>query len=206
MLIELHYLPTIDYFLELMKAEEISLECQETFQKQTYRNRTLILGANKVETLTIPVIHSADQHQLITATAIDYSTRWAHIHLQTLKSAYGRSPYFEYYFPLIEKIYKSKPPLLFDLNEQLLSACLEIMGLNIAFLKTEHYQAQLININDDKRNLIHPKKEPLNVDIIASIAYTQTFGNIFVKNLSIIDLIFNEGKNSKQILQKFIKI
>lgn len=206
MLIELHYLPNIDYFLELLKADEITLECQETYQKQTYRNRTLILGVNKVETLTIPILHRLDQNQLITATAIDYTTRWAHIHLQTLRSAYGRAPFFEYYFPLFEKIYQSKPPLLFDLNEQLLSACLKIMGVNKTFRKSEHYQPQLINPIDDKRNLIHPKKMPQNVDRIASISYTQTFGSIFVKNLSIIDLIFNEGKNSKQILQKFIKI
>ncbi len=204
MLIELHYLPNIDYFLQLLKADEIILEAQESFQKQTYRNRALILGANKVETLTVPVIHAMNAHEIITQTKIDYSNRWAAIHLQTIRSAYGRSPFFEYYFPLFEQVYAKNIPQLFALNYELLSLCLYIMGIQKTINKSEQYLPQIVNVNDDCRNKIHPKKTFHNADSIASISYIQTFGKEFVKNLSILDLIFNEGKNSKQILQKNI--
>lgn len=205
MLIELHYLPNIEYFSEIVRAGEISLETQETYQKQTYRNRTQVLGANKVETLTIPILHG-DKSRMITEVEIDHSTRWTSIHLQTLKSAYGRSPYFEYYFPLFERIYLQKPLLLFDFNYELLSICLEILGLKIPIHRTQDYQPQSFNSTTDRRNTISPKKPIQNMEIIAGITYIQTFGNIFVKNLSVIDIIFNEGKNAKQILQKNINI
>ena len=118
MLIELHYLPNIDYFLQLLKADEVILETKESFQKQTYRNRALILGANKVETLTVPVVHAMNSDEIITETSIDYSNRWAAIHLQTIRSAYGRSPFFEYYYPLFEKVYAQNILQLFSLDRK----------------------------------------------------------------------------------------
>lgn len=205
MLIELHYLPNIDYFIEIVKAGQITLEVHETYQKQTYRNRTQVLGANKVEALTIPILHG-EKSRLITEVEIDYSTRWISVHLATIKSAYGRSPFFEYYFPLFESIYLQKPPLLFDFNYRLLSMCLQILGLNIPIYRTQEYHPQSFNSTTDRRNLISPKKPSQNMEIIAGITYVQTFGNIFVNNLSVIDIIFNEGKNAKQILQKVINI
>ena len=204
MLIELHYLPNIDYFLQLLKADEVIIETKESFQKQTYRNRALILGANKVETLTVPVVHAMKCNEIITETAIDYSNRWAAIHLQTIRSAYGRSPFFEYYYPLFEKVYAQNIFQLFSLNYELLSVCLQIMRIEKPLKKSEQYLSQTVNDANDLRNKIHPKKTFYNTDTIASISYTQTFGKEFVKNLSILDLIFNEGKNSKQILQKNI--
>ncbi len=203
MLIELHYLPNIDYFLQFLKADEVIIETKEHFQKQSYRNRTLIMGANKVETLTIPIAHhSKDQN--IESIKIDYNSRWSSIHLQAIRSAYGRSPFFEYYFPLIEPMYLKKNLFLFDFNYELLSVCLEILKIKTLVKKSELYQPQNINNKNDFRNLIHPKKRICNMDILTTLSYNQTFGKEFVNNLSIIDLIFNEGGYSKQILQNCI--
>ncbi|TAH27536.1 MAG: hypothetical protein EAZ07_01275 [Cytophagales bacterium] len=203
MLIETQYLPCIDFFIELLKSKDLTLETSENYQKQSYRNRTKILGPHKIETLTIPVLHQ--ENKLITSTKIDYSTPWVNIHLLSIKSAYGRSPFFEYYFHLLEKIYLQKIMHLFEFNQKLLTVCLQILDMQKEIKITEAFSKQAVENFNDCRNLIHPKKPEHNIDIISNLSYTQTFGKVFVKNLSIIDLIFNEGKNSKQILQKNIQ-
>jgi hypothetical protein len=202
MLSETQYLPCIDFFISVLKHGSIMLESQEFYQKQSYRNRCYIAGSNKIEVLTIPIIHQ--RKTPITECKIDYATRWWAIHLHSIRSAYGKSPFFEHYYSDIECIILKKNPLLWELNLELMTLCLKKLKIDFKIDTSKIYEKQLENKGLDLREKIHPKKTYLNSDSIALLRYHQTFGNKFEKNLSVIDLLFNEGNNSKLLLDKII--
>ena len=106
--IELHYLPSIEYFALINSSSEIDFEIHENFVKQTYRNRAQILGANGIEVLTVPIIHKSGQKQMIKDVKIDYSQDWLRRHIGGIRSAYGKAAFFEYFEPLILTIYAKK--------------------------------------------------------------------------------------------------
>jgi len=110
-LIELHYLPCLEYFIQLVQSENICLEAHENFQKQTYRNRFSILTANKIDTLSVPVLKS-NSKQLIREVEIDYTQLWQKIHRRAIQSAYGKAPYYEYYADYFKQLYDKKPRFL----------------------------------------------------------------------------------------------
>ncbi|MCS6833189.1 MAG: WbqC family protein [Flammeovirgaceae bacterium] len=192
-LIELHYLPCLEYFIVLSKATHVWIEAHETFQKQTYRNRTYILTANKVERLTVPVLEST-HHIPIQAVRIDYSQKWRQQHWRAIRSAYGKAPFFLYYADALEEELWKEHATLFDLNYSLLTLCHRLLGLSCQLETTTHYQKVAPDNLIDLRHKIHPKKQ---TGILHAVPYTQVFSNkvscSFVNNLSIIDLLFCEG-------------
>jgi hypothetical protein len=195
-LIELHYLPCIDYFVSIIKSGRLHIEIHENYQKQSYRNRTSILGANKIQTLTIPVCHGQGIPILMKDTKIDYGQNWMNIHLRSIRSGYAKSPFFDYYFESFEQVLLKRHRFLWDLNLELLTVCLKLLNLKTAILFTQTYNFEPDVEIMDLRNEINPKKESYNQDIIDRLSYTQTFGKAFAGNLSIIDLLFCEGNNS----------
>ena len=201
-IIETHYLPNIAYFKSINQATNLKIEKFENFQKQSFRNRTQILTANKIETLTVPVI-KANSKQIIKDIQIDYSQNWQNVHLRGIKSAYGNSPFFEHYFPYIEQIVSKRHKYLFELNYLLIEKCVKFLKINVDISLTEAYLATYNEDILDCRNLISPKK-PLKLNLftenISFSTYGQVFGEVFVENLSIIDLLMNEGSASKQYL------
>jgi hypothetical protein len=200
LLIDLQYLPCLEYFAHLLRADIVYLEAHENFQKQSYRNRCVILTTNKIDTLTVPVLKS-NSKQLIREVEVDYSQPWQKIHWKAIKSAYGKAPYYEYFSEYFEKIYDKKPRFLWDLNYEILTVCLGLLRLKKELLLTTEYNKEAgIHVKEvlDKRSLVHPKKQ----GEMAEVKYTQVFGREFVSNLSIIDLIFNEGPNGTSILKK----
>lgn len=199
LLIELQYLPCQWYFSELLHADRIILEVHENYQKQSYRNRCYILGANKVECLTVPV-KDGNSHKPVKEIEIDYSTPWVQVHLRSIASAYGKSAYFEHFFDLLKRIYDKKSRYLVDLNLELLTFCLKLIKMEgkIEFSTEFKVTNELAEGTNDMRSLIHPKKESLS----PSYQYTQVFGTEFVPNLSILDLLFCEGLQSGFLLRK----
>lgn len=203
LLIDLHYLPCIEYFVHLLHSDTVYLEAHENFQKQSYRNRCVILTANKIDTLTVPVLKS-NSKQLIREVEIDYSQPWQKIHWKAIQSAYGKAPYYEYFSEYFEGIYDKKPRFLWDLNMEALTVCLRLLRLEKHLLLTTEYNKEAaIHVKEvlDNRSLIHPKKQ----GEMAEVKYAQVFGREFVPNLSIIDLIFNEGPNGTTILKKALE-
>ena len=95
--IETHYLPSLEYMTVLLQQPSLLFEVEENFPKQTYRNRCLILGANGVERLTVPVIHTSGEKTQTKDTKIDYSQNWMKQHQGAIQAAYGNAPYFEYF-------------------------------------------------------------------------------------------------------------
>ncbi len=116
-------------------------------------------------------------------------------------SAYGKAPFFEYYAPFFESILLKKHTFLLDLNYELLSICLKLLDLDIKIVFNEEYKKGHDDGIMDLRNVINPKISFTKNNLYKEILYNQIFGKNFVSNLSIVDLLFCEGGNSKRILQ-----
>jgi hypothetical protein len=203
-LLELHYLPSIAYFCAMIGAPEIIIEAHEHYEKQSFRNRCYVRGANGIEALTVPV-KKGGRKQAIKALEIDNSVRWRHQHWHAIRSAYGKAPYFEYFAEDLQRIYEKEHNFLFNLNQELLTLCLKLAQ---ATAKLEYTQEFIKNPSlevNDLRYQIHPKKDFENLGFFSAFAYKQVFGNEFVANLCILDLLFCEGPNTLYILRQSLK-
>lgn len=198
-LIDLHYLPSLEYFVCLMKHDNIIIEVNEYYQKQSYRNRCYIRGANGIQALTIP-IKNGNSKILIKEIEIDYQQKWLNEHWRSINSAYGRAAYFEFFDIYFQKIFEQKPALLIDFNYQLLTLCLKLMKWDKKLTNTESYQQSLPEDFLDLRSVVHPKTYWQNNSLYKTKKYNQVFGKDFDSNLSIIDLLFCEGPSAKNIL------
>lgn len=205
LLIDLHYLPSTYFFAKILAHDEIILEAHEHYSKQTFRNRTCVLGANKVENLIIPV-QSGNKKIAVRDIKIDYSDKWMLVHWRTITAAYNKAPFFEYFADDFRKIYEKKNEFLWDLNMDFLTLCLKILRINKTFRLTENYETTPQNTIIDKRGLISPKKSIESYPDFQPKPYKQNFGNEFVPNLSIIDLIFCQGNRSVEILKNSLII
>ena len=185
------YLPSIEYISSFLKAEEPSIELFETYQKQSCRTRTNVMTANGIQTLTIPVIKTNGNHTLTKDIEISYKESWQQIHLRCLESAYRKSAYFDYYFPYFEKIYKQKFNTLIELNDFCLKTILKILKSKKEYSYTTDFEK--ITNEDDYRISLSKGTNKIEIK-----PYYQVFADRhgFTPNLSIIDLLFNEGPNS----------
>jgi hypothetical protein len=196
LLTELHYHPGIQFFQQALKADEVLIEAHENYIKQSYRNRCHILTSQGPLALTVPV-KGGNSKTLITELEIDYDQKWVNMHWRTIRSAYGNAPYFEFYADYFEAIYNRRPQYLFELN-------LEFLKLYIKFLKfskplrfTSRYDEKYGSEVLDLRSTIHPKKK---ADSLTIKPYNQVFGKQFVPDLSILDLLFNQGPEAVHYL------
>ena len=188
------YIPPVEYFVKLNTYKPgILIEREEHFLKQTYRNRANIYSPDGVLALTVPVVKGSKTHTKIKDVKISYDFEWQRLHWLSLQACYRRSAYFEYYEDEFAIFYEKNYPYLFDYNEQLLHFILKSIKLKIEPKYTESYETEYPSL-DDYRNTMSPKKE---VDFNQK-PYFQVFEDRkgFQKNLSIIDLLFNQGPNS----------
>jgi hypothetical protein len=198
-LIDLFYLPHLEFFVAILEQSELAIDIDGRYQKQSYRNRTSIRLANKVETLSIPVCNSR-KNQAYKDVRIDYNQKWKNIHLRGIQSAYGKAPYFEYYFPYFQQVYDKNAAYLVDLNFELLTVCLSLLGLKINLISGITPEEQH-NIRDI-REMIQNKQDFSMRDVYHPYPYPQLFGVDFVPNLSILDLLFCMGPDSPDVLLK----
>ncbi|MCF2492212.1 WbqC family protein [Dyadobacter chenhuakuii] len=184
--------------------DRIYIDIEERYVKQTYRNRCSVLTANKVDQLTVPV----QKYETAAPTKdikIDYGQDWLRRHLGCLQSAYGKSPFYEFYAPELLQIYDKKLAYLVDLNYELLTICLRLVGVkkdlqyNLSGLEME--ESSVFNAI----SLINNKKSDFSPEYYKPEHYYQTFGNDFVSNLSIIDLLFNMGPEARSVLLRSCK-
>ena len=119
------YFPPIEYFAYILEAEEIFIEKEENYHKQTYRNRCYILSVNGPQCLSVPVYAGSLHKTIIKDIRIDYSKRWQQVHLRAIRSSYGSSPFFQYYFEEFESIIQNNYEFLLDLNMNLLELILK---------------------------------------------------------------------------------
>ena len=185
------YLPSIEYVSLFLKTTNPSIELFETYQKQSCRTRTNVMTANGVQTLTVPVMKINGNHTLTKDIEISYKESWRQVHLRCLESAYRKSAYFDYYFPHFEKIYKQKFNTLIELNDHCFHVILKLLKVKKEYSFTEDFE-KIIDNNDYRISLSK------GINKTEMKPYYQVFADRhgFIPNLSIVDLLFNEGGNS----------
>lgn len=190
--------PIIQYVL-LANSHDITFEKFDNYQKQTYRNRCYIYGANGRQLITVPILHSKSQgRQKTRDIKIDYSFSWQKNMIKSLEASYRSSPYFEFYEDEVLPIFEKKMNYLLDLDfhaNEVVSECLQLEN-KVSY--TESY-VESENMDKDFRQLVKAKGEPK----YALKKYTQVFDSKYgyISNLSILDLLFNEGTNALQYLE-----
>lgn len=189
------YFGPIDYFADIVKSEAIDLEVFENFQKQTYRSRCNILGANGKLQLLIPMNH--DGSRGMKDVKISYDHKWQKEHFKSLKSAYLSSPYFEYYEDEIAPFFEVQEKYLLDLNLKTIDFILSKLKIDTEVQHTTSFQK--LDEAIDFRNKYSAKK----VSAIDFPPYAQVFDDKFefVPGLSILDLLFSEGPHAALYLK-----
>ena len=176
----------------------VYIEACENFQKQSYRNRCRFYGAEGVQTLSFPIVHEGGTHKIpINEIRIDYKTPWVQQHERAIVSAYGMSAYFDYYKDELFAILESGYERLFDLNLALIRFFVDKIGLKVDIRMTEEYVRETDMV--DLRESIHPKRpNAILSELDLEKPYFQVFAPKygFQSNLSIMDLLFNEGPDS----------
>jgi hypothetical protein len=195
--IEIHYLPCLEYVSLLIHSNHVEFEVMENFPKQTFRNRTYVLGANGKECLTVPTIHVSGQKVLTKDIRIDYFQDWQRRHMGAIRAGYGKAPFFEYFEPYISEIFAKKNKFLVDLNIDFIQLILKILNVEFSFTLTDQFNS---TIYLSHWNQINAKQDWQLRTNFKSIPYRQCFGDSFVPNLSILDLLMNHGKESRNIL------
>ena len=192
------YFPSIAHFVAIAKADSLAFEVEDNYQKQTYRNRTYIYGANGKLLLNVPIKHTHKNRQKYKDVKIANDEKWQILHWKSLESAYRTSPFFEYYEDEFKPLFEKKHKFILDYNFECLELVFECLQLEFNYSKTTEYNFDVSPLTDF-RNLVNARKEPA----FLFDEYTQVFGNKygFINNLSILDLLFNEGTNALNYLE-----
>ncbi|UZD22326.1 WbqC family protein [Algoriphagus halophytocola] len=200
--VDLPYFPNLEYFAALAEADEILLCSGDLYQRQSYFNRTKIRLANKIETLSVPIQGRRPRIPL-SQIKIDNQQKWLNTHLRGIQSAYGKAPFYEFYFPYFEQVFLGEQESLWDLNLEVLTICLKLLGfpVKMSVVHTLENKQGLIDI----RGQMLPSKPFMHRDYYSPVPYFQLFGLDFEPNLSVLDLLFCEGPTAKSILLKSVK-
>ena len=210
------YLPPIEYFVAIANSGRVEIECGEMYQKQSYRTRCHINGANGLLVLTLPVLRSAakgeeSSHKIpVAQLKIDYSKPWLLQHKRALEAAYMSSPFFEYYMDDLYAVLDSGEESLLAMNTRLVHTISELIGIQTPIVMSDgNFIAPGSDLLQERgisdfRDSIHPKKPALLMERLKmNKPYWQVFTNKqgFVPNLSVLDLLFNEGPNAISYLE-----
>lgn len=195
------YFGPVQYFIRFIQKRVVILDFHDNYQKQSYRNRCRIAGANGIQNLVVPVKKVDGPKTKTRDIQVDYDTQWQKNHLRSIESAYRSSPFFEYYFDDYDEFFRKKYKYLVDLNTNILKINLKHCNIQIDFSLSKRF---VPFSNKDARNYIHPKMDPKIDPYLKSIPYSQVFSERFgfLPNLSILDLIFNMGPESHNFLKK----
>jgi hypothetical protein len=199
-----YYLPNIHYFSRLFLFDDFLLDDREGFERQSYRNRCYIAGANGILPLIIP-IQNRGTGQLTREVKIDNTNNWQRVHWQSIRSAYGKTPYFEYYADSLQTHFTGSCDSLFEYNVAMLKTLLKLAGMPKPHI-TPASEVQLSESHTRIAELIHPKKDYTLDSAFLPQRYMQPFEDRlgFIPNLSIIDALFNLGFGTRDYLRNCI--
>lgn len=195
-LIEPHYLPSLEFMAILSQTEKVCFDLKSKFRKQTYRNRACILSSNGAKVLSIPVHHNSQS--TMADVEIDYSQSWVKDHWGAFYSSYGKAAFFDYLADEFKAVWNRDRKYLHELNSDMLSVCLKILRWDIKIV--EEVDDDVLDLRDQ----LSPKIDWKNRNYYRPVEYFQNFGNTFVPNLSILDLLLCQGPEASQILKDSI--
>ncbi|TXI61773.1 MAG: hypothetical protein E6Q46_09615 [Flavobacterium sp.] len=191
------YFPSISHYVAILQADSVTFEMEDNFQKQTNRNRMYIYSPNGVQLLNIPVKHAVEKHQKYKDVRIENDFGWQKNHFKSLEAAYRTSPFFEYFEDDFRPLFEKKHEFLMDLNLEVFQLVNDSLGINIQPEKTTEFFHEVSDYTDF-RPLVNGKKDTTQIE-----EYTQVFNEKhgFINNLSILDLLFNEGRYAVDYLK-----
>ncbi len=191
------YFPSISHYIAMIQAKSVTFEVEDTFQKQTNRNRMYIYSPNGIQMLNISVKHDSANSNF-KDIKIDNQYNWQKNHFKSLEAAYKNSPFYEYFVDDLNPIFEKKHEFMLDLNFEVFELVNAALGISIPFEKTTEYLHEVTD-KTDYRYLVNGKKDTTQIE-----PYTQVFDNKhgFINNLSILDLLFNEGRFAVDYLKQ----
>lgn len=192
------YFPSILQMAAVAQSKKVYFEVWDNYQKQTYRNRAHIAHANGKLMLSVPVRHSGGgKRQTTREVQIENNFPWQEQHWKSLQTAYRTSPYFEFYEDELFPFFNDPAYTLLDHNRSIFSFLYELIGLETPYEFTSEYKKD--PPQKDLRGLVNAK---------AKLTYSLTpYAQVleanhgFLPNLSVLDLLFNEGPNTLEYLE-----
>lgn len=189
--------PPIQWVSAFYSASNLFVEVHENYQKKSARNRFIMGSHQGVHSLTIPLQKGKNLQKNILGVRISYDQDWPAQHLKFLQSAYGNSPFYEFYREDLISLYEGKELSLYTFNMKALKLLKSWLGFSVDFQMTQSYQK-----TTDKQTLDLRKQSFTNF-IQNNPPYEQIFGQPFIHNLSILDAIFHLGPETSVYLKKF---
>jgi hypothetical protein len=201
LIVESQYFAPVTLFKKSVQFSNIKFDIYESWRKMSFRNRCVVAGANGPIVLSIPLLEGREQKKMVKEVAIDNRKQWQEQHWKTITSCYNRSPWFDFFGHELEELYRQPVELLAHWNTTCFRWVADKLGLSIDVGYTDRFQPQYLETGEvDWRNRLVPKS--INEDFLNPVKYHQVFEDRlgFIPNLSILDLLFCEGKNALQIL------
>jgi WbqC-like protein family len=199
LLISTAYLPPVSYVSACLHADEICIEVQETYTKQTFRNHCLICGPNGKQQLSIPVVKVDGNHTKTKDIRLSGTIPWQKMHWRSIRTAYSNSPFFLYYSDYFLGFFEKKQEFLVDFNHSLLDVIFGILKTQKSVTVTEEFSKEPAGKSDMRGYWGKSQRD----ESLLFPAYTQVFSHKheFVPDASIIDLIFNLGPEARFYLE-----
>ena len=201
LLVESQYFPSVILFRMSIQFSDVNFDIYDSWRKMSFRNRCVVVGGNGPINLSIPVLEGREQKKPMREVMIDNRKSWQIQHWRTIVSCYNRSPWFSFFEPELEALYQQPVDRLSDWNRICFEWVTKKLGVTIyadysQYVPGENGEEEII----DWRNKLTPKS--IQNEFTDPVRYHQVFEERigFIPNLSILDLLFCEGKNARRIL------
>ena len=190
------YFGPVQWYQKLNRYDRCLIECHDHYIKQTYRNRCTIATTQGMQTLSVPIERYDGLKCAMRDIRVSDHGNWRHLHWNALMSAYGESPFFVYYADDIRPFFEKRWEFLFDFNMEITFKMCELIDIRPTISTTDAYVADTAGMHD-LRDTIRPKHPLLDEQFVPTPyyqVYRQKHG--FLPNLSVLDLLFNEGNEA----------